>query len=193
VAAAYRKFTDALAGTLTVHTIERCRRERSSPQGLDYCIMSERQDICALQTKTQSRLRFGHSYGGLIALEAARSNSFVERVAVYEPGVSVNGSMPITWADEYARLLAANKRLDAFVAFSAAVGPKRAKTTPRWLMKLLMPVMLGRQDLRQKLNLLESNLGEHEQIAILDNTYSNYAEVPAQMLVCSGARPTSPG
>jgi pimeloyl-ACP methyl ester carboxylesterase len=188
MAANYEGLANALAETFTVHTIERRGRGRSSPQGPDYCIATECKDVSALREKTKSPYLFGHSYGGLIALETARNNMLFKKVAVYEPAVSVDGSMPIAWGADYEKLLAQNKPLDAFVEFSAAVGPTRARNTPRWLMKLLLPVIMKRGDLRQKLELLGSDLREHRQIASLNNTYQNYAEVSAHTLLLLGGK-----
>ena len=130
VAANYDTFANALAETFTVHTIERRGRGRSSSQKPGYCMAVECSDVCTLQKKTQASCLFGHSYGGLIALETARNNTLVKKVAVYEPGVSVNGSIPVTWLSDYEKLLSQDKRLDAFVEFSAAVGPARCTARP---------------------------------------------------------------
>ncbi|MFJ4427182.1 hypothetical protein [Streptomyces bobili] len=37
---------------------------------------------------------FGHSFGGFLTLEAALAGSAFERIALYEPGVSIDGSIP---------------------------------------------------------------------------------------------------
>jgi pimeloyl-ACP methyl ester carboxylesterase len=192
IASDFDTFADMAAERFTVHTIERRGRGRSSPQDSAYCMEVEREDVIALQEKTHATFLFGHSYGGLIALEAARNNAQVKKVAVYEPGISINGSIPTTWASKYERLLIQNKRLDALVEFSAAVGPARARNTPRWLLKLLMPLFLKQPELGQKLNLLESNLREHLQIARLDNTFENYREVSANVLLLSGGKSDLP-
>src|ERR1022692_4587805 len=192
VAANYDTFANALAEAFTVHTIERRGRGRRSPQEPGDCMAIECEDVRALLKKTQASCLFGHSYGGLIALETARNNVLVKKVAVYEPGVSVNGSIPATWVGEYEKLLAQNKRLDAFAEFSAAVGPARAQHSPRWLLKLLMPMVMRRRDLRQKLELLESNSREHQEIARLDNTYENYREVSADTLLLFGGKSDLP-
>jgi pimeloyl-ACP methyl ester carboxylesterase len=134
IAADFDTFSNALAENFTVHTIERRGRGRSSPQDAGYCMEIEREDARALQKHTQAAYLFGHSYGGLIALETARNNALVKKIAVYEPGLSVNASIPITWAPRYERLLAQNKRLDAFIEFSIGAGPARARHTPRWLL-----------------------------------------------------------
>src|ERR1035441_686610 len=115
VAADYDTFAEVAAENFTVHTLERRGRGCSSPQESGYCMAIEREDVIALQKETHATFLFGHSYGGLIALEAARNNALVKKVAVYEPGVSVNSSIPVAWISDYDRLLAQGKRLDAFV------------------------------------------------------------------------------
>jgi hypothetical protein len=51
-----------------------------------------------------------------------------------------------------------------------------------------MPIVLKRQGLREKLDLLESNLREHQEIARLNNTYENYREVSADVLLLVGGK-----
>ena len=91
MAADYAAFARALSEHFTVHTIERRGRGESGPQGDDYSIVKECEDVLALQAETDAALVVGHSYGGLIALEAARNNTAFSRIAVYEPGVSLTG------------------------------------------------------------------------------------------------------
>ncbi len=64
-----------------------------------------------------------------MALEVARNNPSLTKVAVYEPGVSIDGSILMHWMPGYEKKLAEKKYLDAFVEFSLAVGPKRARNT----------------------------------------------------------------
>jgi pimeloyl-ACP methyl ester carboxylesterase len=72
----------ALADRFTVHTIERRGRGESGPQGEGYSIERECEDVAALRAITGAT----HSFGGLIALEAARGDMAFRKVAVYEPG-----------------------------------------------------------------------------------------------------------
>ena len=75
MAADYAAFALALSGRFTVHTIERRGRGESGPQGDDYSIVKECEDVLALQTETGAAFLVGHSYGGLVALEVARNNN----------------------------------------------------------------------------------------------------------------------
>src|SRR6266699_4694844 len=130
----YAAFAHALADHFTVHTIERRGRGESGPQGDDYSMVKEREDVLALQKQTGTSFLVGHSFGGLVALEVARNNPSLTKIAVYEPGVSIDGSIPMDWIPGYQKKLAGKKYLDAFVELSRSVGPRRARTTPPWLM-----------------------------------------------------------
>jgi pimeloyl-ACP methyl ester carboxylesterase len=188
MAAGYTAFAHALAAHFTVHIIERRGRGLSSPQGADYSMAKEREDVLALQQKTGASFLVGHSFGGLIALEAARNNPAVAKIAVYEPGVSIGGSISMDWMSRYEQKLAEQKYLDAFVEYSLGTGPDRARNTPHWLMKLLLPFFLSAQDRKQMLGLLPQNLREHQELARLDSSYENYREISADVLLMYGGK-----
>ena len=65
----YRDLARALAGSFTVHVMERRGRGASGPKGDAYRIEREREDLHALMKATGAPFLFGHSYGGLVALE----------------------------------------------------------------------------------------------------------------------------
>ena len=188
MAADYAAFASALAEHFTVHIIERRGRGKSSPQGDDYSMIKECEDVFALQQKTGASLLVGHSFGGLVALEFARNNPSVTKLAVYEPGVSIDGSIPMDWMPGYEKKLAEKKYLDAFVEFSLGVGPERARNTPPWLMKLLLPLFLSSHERKLMLGLLPENLREHHEVARLDSSYENYREIAADVLLMYGGK-----
>lgn len=188
IAADYSTFAQALAEHFTVHTIERRGRGLSSPQGENYSIAKECEDVLALQQKTGASLLVGHSFGGLVALEVARNNNAFSKVAVYEPGVSIDGSIPMNWMPVYKKKLAEKKYMDAFIEFSLGIGPERARKTPHWLMKLMLPLFINAHKRHQMLGLLEENLREHQQVARLDSSYTNYREIPASVLLMYGGK-----
>jgi pimeloyl-ACP methyl ester carboxylesterase len=192
MASDYAAFASALAEHFTVHTIERRGRGGSGPQGDDYSIVKECEDVLALQQETGASLLVGHSYGGLIALEAARNNKAFSGLAVYEPGVSIDGSMPTGWMPGYQKKLAGNRNLDALVEFTLADAPGRLGKTPPWMMKLLMRLLfIHSPEYRQMLSLLHQNLREWREIARLDSSYANYQEVTASVLLMYGGRSNS--
>jgi len=192
MASDYAAFACALDQRCTVHIIERRGRGKSRPQGDDYSILKECEDVLAVQRQTGARLLVGHSYGGLVALEVARNNTVFSRVAVYEPGVSIEGSMPVHWMAGYEKKLAEKRKLDALVEFTLADAPARLAKLPPWLMKLLIRISFIRfPESRQMLNLLQQNIREWQEIARLDSTYENYRQVTAGVLLMYGGRSDS--
>ncbi len=136
-------------------------RRESSPQGDDYSIAKEREDVLALSAETGASFLVGHSFGGLVALEAARLNQTLTKIAVYEPGVSIDGSIPTGWMPGYEKKLAEKKNVDAFVEFVRGMNPESVGKTPPWLMKRLLPLFMGSRELKLKLSLLQESLREH--------------------------------
>jgi pimeloyl-ACP methyl ester carboxylesterase len=188
IAADYAAFARALAEHFTVHTVERRGRGLSSSQGGDYSMVKECEDVLALQQKTGASFLVGHSFGGLVALEVARNNKALTKIAVYEPGVSIDGSIPMDWMPGYEKKLAEKKYADAFVEFVIGTGPERARQTPPWLMKLLLPLFLSSHERQQMLGLLHENLREHQEVARLDSSYENYREIAADVLFMYGGK-----
>src|SRR5260370_23489029 len=115
MAADYAAFASALAEHFTVHIIERRGRGMSSPQGDDYSMIKEHEDVLALLQKTGASLLVGHSYGGLVALEVARNNPSLIKVAANEPSVSIDGSSPMVWMPRYESQLVQQNYAISFV------------------------------------------------------------------------------
>jgi pimeloyl-ACP methyl ester carboxylesterase len=192
MASDYAAFAAALADNFSVHTLERRGRGRSGPQGDGYGIQKEIDDVLAMQRGTGANCLVGHSYGGLIALEAARNNYTFTKLALYEPGVSIDGSMPVYWMPGYERKLAENRNLDALVEFTLADAPARLAKLPAWLMKLMLRLFFVRHpNSRQMLRLLQQNLSEWREIVRLDGHYVDYREVSAAVLLLYGGRSDS--
>ena len=190
-AAGYVAFASALAEHFTVHIIERRGRGLSSPQGEDYSIRKECEDVLALQQETGAAFLVGHSYGGLIALEVARNNPAFTKVAVYEPGVSIDGSLPMGWIPGFEKKLAAKDYAGAFVEFIIAMGPESIHKIPHWYMKLLLPFIMSSHERKLMFSLLAECLREHREVARFDSSYENYREISADVLLMYGGKSNS--
>ncbi|MGX1809650.1 alpha/beta fold hydrolase [Nocardia sp. NPDC055321] len=186
LAVGFARFSGALSTGFTVHTIQRRGRGGSGPQSPDYTIADDVADIAALQAKTGAALVVGHSYGGLVALESARRNSGVERLALYEPGVSIAGSLPADWMPAFEKYLAEDKPVDAFVEFVRALGPDIVRKMPRWALRRMMPMAMKGPEKDAIFGQLAECLREHREIVRLNDTYANYAEVTAETLLLDG-------
>jgi pimeloyl-ACP methyl ester carboxylesterase len=183
----YLVLARVLAERLTVHVIERRGRGLSGPQGSEYGMARECEDVAAVLADTGATLLVGHSFGGLVALETARNNLDIARLAVYEPGVSIGGSIDMSWMAGYERKLREQKPLEAFIAFIKTMNPQ-SRHTPDWLLKLILPRVLGRRKWDQMCALLAANLREHQEVARLDNSFANYAQVSAESLLMFGGK-----
>ncbi len=192
MAADYAAFARALAEHFTVHTIERRGRGESGPQGNDYSIDKECEDVLALQAETGAAFLVGHSFGGFVALQVARNNPSLTKIALYEPGVSIDGSIPMDWIPGCEKKLAEKKYLAAFVEFALKAGPPRARKTPPWLMKLLFLLFLSSHERKQRLSLLHECIREHQEEARLDSSTEHYREIAASVLLMYGGKSDLP-
>jgi pimeloyl-ACP methyl ester carboxylesterase len=184
----YAAFASTLGKHFTVHTIERRGRGLSAPQGSAYSLVTEIADVNALQAETSATMLVGHSFGGLIALETARHNSTIGKVAVYEPGVSIDGSINMNWIPAYERYLAQGKRLDAFTCFSLGLGPDAMRHASHWLTRLMLPLFVKKAKLQKMLTLLPENEREHREVGRYDNSYRTYGEITASVLHMTGGK-----
>lgn len=114
-----------LAERFTVYIVDRRGRGLSVQESeAPYGVEREGEDIAAvLESVGEPALLFGHSYGGLVALEAARLSTLVAGLLLYEPAAATPGHVPVE--DEvFARfdeLLAAGRREVALEVFFAEV------------------------------------------------------------------------
>jgi pimeloyl-ACP methyl ester carboxylesterase len=184
----YAAFANALGKHFTVHTIERRGRGLSAPQGPAYNLGKEIADVNALQAITGATMLVGHSFGGLVALETARHNSSIRKVAVYEPGVSIDGSINMSWLPAYERYLTQGRQLDAFTCFSLGLGPDAIRNASHWLTRLMLPLFVKKAKLQKMLTLLAENGREHREVGRYDNSYRRYGEITASVLHMTGGK-----
>ncbi|KKJ94214.1 alpha/beta fold hydrolase [Micromonospora sp. HK10] len=187
-AADFTGLAEALAGSFTVHTVQRRGRRGSGPLGPGYGMEVECADLAAVRAATGARYVFGHSFGGLVALEAARRDRHIAKLAVYEPGVSVDGLIPTDWIPPARRFLAQGRPIDAFAAFSTATGPRAARRNPRWLMAAILRLAFRGEKRAKVVELLEPALREHAEVGRLDGSYPHYRTVSADVLLMTGGR-----
>ncbi|HEX4701165.1 MAG TPA: alpha/beta hydrolase, partial [Pseudonocardiaceae bacterium] len=114
----YRLLAAALSPDFTVCTMDRRGRGDSGPQGVDYGIERECDDLVAVLARTGATMVFGHSYGGLVALETTlrRPAAMITKLAVYEPAVSIDGTISDDWLPELDRAVAEDRTADGVVS-----------------------------------------------------------------------------
>ena len=174
-----------LSAKFTVHIIDRRGRGESGPQGDGYSIEKECEDLRAVYNATNATFLFGHSFGGFVVLETARRDERIQKLAVYEPGMSIDGSINIDWTTSCREELNQGKDSDAFITFVRGVNPATSRI-PRWLLRIILRFMMKPDELQQKYSLLPTTIPEHAELARLDNTYHHYNEITAKVLLMVG-------
>jgi len=110
----FMKLAVALSSAFTVYAVDRRGRGRSGPHGDEFSVDKEVEDLQALIAKTGADRIFGLSTGALVVLRTARTSA-LERVALYEPPLSIDGSAPTSWLAPYEQELARGRPAAALV------------------------------------------------------------------------------
>lgn len=184
----FTTFAQALSDSFTVHVMDRRGRGWSGPQGSDYSIRKECEDVKSVQEATGATYVFGHSYGGLVALETARTHTF-KKMAVYEPGVSIK-SVPTDWdwLPEYENDMNKKDFRGAFASFVRGSGHTPLKRLPKWYAKFILRLVIRGNHWNQIEKLLPENLIEHREVKRLASSFSNYQMIDANVLLISGGK-----
>lgn len=174
----YERLARCLAEHFTVHVMDRRGRGGSGAQGPAYGLDREREDVEAVLALSRASLLFGHSYGGLVGLEVARARPLA-KLALYEPSVSVRGSIDFPWLPAYDMALACGDSVAALGIFFAGMGvdfPEEfRKELPR---SLEWPDIAG---------LLPTVANECREVLRADSTHRRYGNVTAETLLMNGA------
>jgi pimeloyl-ACP methyl ester carboxylesterase len=187
----YVPLAQELASSFAVHVMDRRGRGGSGPQGPNYSIDKEVDDLLAVQAATGASAVFGHSYGGFVALETARRTGLFSQIVAYEPGVSIGGSIPMAWAPRYRELLAAGDTRGAFACFIRGIGsaPRPIAMMPTWYLRTVLRLVLRKDRWERMERLLEANVAEHEQEARLDDgTVDRYRSIRGRVLLLGGSK-----
>jgi pimeloyl-ACP methyl ester carboxylesterase len=193
VAADYAELARDLSKRFTVHVVDRRGHGASGPQADDYSVGKEVADLAAVRAETDARYLFGHSFGGFVAMETAMRHLKFTKLALYEPGVSIDGSVSTSWMEPAERHIAAGEDLDALTEFVRGTSPEAA-TTPHWLLKPILPLVITKDTRRQMYELMPAAVREHRELARRDGTYTDYAQITIPTMIMSGGdSDASPG
>jgi pimeloyl-ACP methyl ester carboxylesterase len=177
-----------LGEAFTVHVPDRRGRGGSGPHGEDYSLEKEVHDLLAVQSATGARAVFGHSYGGLVVLETMARGMDFSSGSVFEPGVSINNSIPATWLSGYRAMLAHGDTYGAFAHFirSSPQAPAITRLLPHWYLRIALHVMPGFQD--RIAPRLEGNALEHEQVAERNDQFHAYQSIRGKVQLLAGTK-----
>ncbi|MGF7072360.1 alpha/beta fold hydrolase [Mucilaginibacter sp. 3215] len=185
----YRNLAGKLAQKFTVYTIDRRGRGLSGDWTTNHSIKTEVEDLTALVAATQAKFIFGHSFGGVISLQAAMPCN-IQRLAVYEPPISINNSIPFSWLPEFEKALSRNEKVKAMAIFLNALPPPNISKFPKVAYMLLGYVVkfLERKKANQvkMLNLLYTIPPDLKIVKSLDFNVNTYKSMSVKTLLMSG-------
>jgi pimeloyl-ACP methyl ester carboxylesterase len=181
----YERLARGLAGVHTVHVVERRGRGASAPRGTTYSVETEADDVLAVLEHTASRVVFGHSYGGLIALHVGLRQP-LDALIAYEPGVSIGGSFDASWLDVFTRQLGERRHMAAMATFLKGTDLLPSKAAPLlWASSFLMLRGAGGRELRELMPTTPAEIGE---VVRLDSDGSRYAGIASRTLLLGGEK-----
>jgi pimeloyl-ACP methyl ester carboxylesterase len=188
-AADYTRFAQKLSAALgrPVHTFNRRGRGSSSPQTEDYTLDSDIRDLEAVMKHTASTDVFGHSFGGAVALHAARTLP-VERLAVYDPAVSVNHSVKADWTAEYERATAAGDDDRALAVLSKGLEAGALSRMPLSMLTIANKLTAGTHVGKQMRELMRTGVREIKAIIAADMPAEPFLELPLETLIVVGEK-----
>ena len=188
----YRRFANALADRCTVHLFNR----RGRPGGADlpatgYTVDVDIDDIAAILERTGATRLFGHSVGGFIALRAALVLP-VERLALYDPAVLVDGIFPVDYLDAFKEAVRAEDHARALAIVGRGLrSAGRLSDLPLGIQVGLGKLFLRTPIGREWLGTIHTVPAEAREAANHGGPAQDYAGVKADVLLASGSR--SPG
>jgi pimeloyl-ACP methyl ester carboxylesterase len=143
----HTQFAEALADAFTVYVPDRRTLGLSGPYSKDYSIQKEVEDLDALLTKTGAHHVFGVSSGGIICLQAALTLPAIQKAAIYEPPLFINGA-PTAVLARFDQDMAQGKVAAALITGmkGAQMGPPIFNVMPRRLLELLTNMAMKSED-----------------------------------------------
>ncbi|AXJ09563.1 alpha/beta fold hydrolase [Arthrobacter sp. PM3] len=191
--ALYQPFARKLARLLDrpVHCYNRRGRAGSSPQPAGYSAATEVADLAAVLRETGGSDVVAHSYGGFVALQAARSLP-IRRMVTYDAAVSLSGSLTQRWRPELERSVAAGKLDEAWahlVQGLETAGP--VSRLPLGALRMLS-ILSARTSLGAEMrDLLPTAVAEMRAVLAADAELDDFVGITTPTLLLSGG--WSPG
>ncbi len=190
------QLAEALASSFTVYLPDRRGRGLSGPSGPDYGMRKEVEDVDALLAATGAHTVMGVSAGALIALRAALELPATRKAAIFEPPLSINGSVDMRWLPELDRELAQGKLDAALVTgmLGAQMGPTFMRKLPRGLLELMTRQMMASEQKKAKpgdvtMRALAPTLrSDFQLVGELADTLDDYRAIPGDVLLLGGSK-----
>ncbi|MEU4532693.1 alpha/beta fold hydrolase [Micromonospora ureilytica] len=183
----YRRLATALADRFTVHLYNRRGRADAPPRSMPYTVDQEVDDLAAVLEHTGSGNVIGHSAGGFMALEAALRLP-INRLALYDAAVSINGSFPMTWLAAAQAAARAGDTARSLAITTAGINSHTAAgRLPLGVRIAIIRAFMRTPIGRTMGELLPTALDESALILAHDGPATQWAGVSAEVLLACGA------
>lgn len=187
----YERLARALGERCTVHRYDRRGRPGAPPLGPGHDVQVDVDDLARILEHTGATRVLGHSGGAFVALQAALRLP-IDRLAVYDPGVSIDGSVATGWFEPYRRAVHAGDLAAAMALVGAGADPEgpaaRLPMAVRVAVcRIFLRTPIGRR-MGEQLPTVEMEVG---QIIAHDGPAADYAGVTAEAFLACGARSAS--
>jgi pimeloyl-ACP methyl ester carboxylesterase len=189
----FTKLAAALSDVFTVYVPDRRGRGLSGSHGDHYSIRKECEDIKALLNRTGTHNVFGLSSGALIVLQAALTLPAIYRVALYEPPLPTDRSLPATWAPRYEKELAEGRLGSAMVTIIKGTGDSSiVSALPRFILEPLMTLAIraesGQSDGVPLKTLIPTVHFDTQLVAEMEGSLENFKAIRAEVLLLGGSK-----
>ncbi len=118
-----------MLGGRPVHSYNRRGRGQSAPQPPGYSVDTEIADLQAVMETSGSTDVVAHSYGGFVALQAARRGG-INRLVTYDAAVSLSGNLSGRWRPELEEAVTAGQLDHAWAHLVQGAGNRGADFLP---------------------------------------------------------------
>lgn len=186
----YERLARVLGERCTVHLYDRRGRPGAPPYLSDHThtVETDVDDLAHVLEGTGARRLLGHSGGAFVALRAGLRLP-VERIAVYDPGVSVDGSVASAWLEPFREAVRRGDTPRAMALMGAGADPDGAAARLPFAVQLLMCRLLLRTGVGRRIaEQLPTVATEVGQIVAHDGPATDYAAISAPTLLAAGAR-----
>ena len=141
---------ESARSTFTIYLPDRRGRGLSGPHRPDHGIRTEVGDLRAVLAESGAQRVFGVSAGGLIALEAARTDPTIRKLAVYEPALLMaeDAARYTGWVSRFDQEMAGGNVPAALITsmYGLDLAPPAFRLLPRRVLEFLTSMALKSED-----------------------------------------------
>jgi pimeloyl-ACP methyl ester carboxylesterase len=193
----YARLSRALASSFTLYLVDRRGHGLSGRISTKHSMATEVEDLALILQQTKAPYLFGHSIGGLIALQTVTTSSVsVEKLALYEPPLSVGGSIPDAWVPQMQEAMARKRYANAMAIVMKGLQLSHdASRLPVSALTALIAVMMrvrkgvdGETWRQHIIGLLPTMPADMRLVGELDSTQQRFLDLPVATLLLDGGK-----